>query len=99
MPKRTTSWPSSRDIDAKPTAAMCRLLAAQDVAGPADLEVREGDLEAGPELRGIEDRLEALAGVLAHPLAPAVEQICVRTARGAAHPTAELVELGQAKCV
>ena len=41
----------------------------------ADLEIRQRDLEAGAQLRGVEDRLQPLACVLAHPLAPAVQQV------------------------
>jgi hypothetical protein len=49
---------------------VARLLAAEDVAGAADLEVGERDLEPGAQLRRVEDRLEPLPGLLAHPLAP-----------------------------
>ena len=52
-----------------------------------------------PELRGVEDRLEPLSGVFAHPLAAAVEQVGVRAPRRPAHPAAELVELRQAQRV
>jgi len=54
---------------------------------------REGDLEAGAELRCVEDRLEALAGLFAHSLAAAVEEIGVRAPAAPPHPAAELVEL------
>ena len=74
---------------------MTRLLAAEDVAGPADLEVRQCDLEPGPELRRVEDRLEPLARLVAQPFAAAVQEIGVRAPRAAAHPAAELVELRQ----
>ena len=53
------------------------LLAAEDVAGAADLEVGERDLEPGAQLRRVEDRLEPLARLLAHPLAAAVQQVGV----------------------
>ena len=56
---------------------VARLLPAEDVAGAADLEVGQRDLEAGTQLRRVEDRLEPLAGLLAHPLAPPVEQVRV----------------------
>ena len=38
---------------------------AEDVAGAADLEVRQRDLEAGAQLRRVEDRLQPLAGLVA----------------------------------
>ena len=53
------------------------LLAAEDVAGAADLEVGQGDLEAGAQLRGVEDRLEPLARLVGQPLAAAVQQVGV----------------------
>ena len=53
------------------------LLAAEDVPGAADLEVGQRDLEAGAELRRVEDRLEPLARLVAQPLAAAVEQVRV----------------------
>ena len=94
--RSSTASARRREYRSKPTAAMWPgLLAAEDVAGAADLEVGQGDLEAGAELRGVEDRLEALAGLLAHPLAAAVEQVRVRAPRGAPDPAAELVELGE----
>ena len=75
------------------------LLAAEDVPGPADLEVGQRDLEARPELGGVEDRLQPLARLVAQPLAPAVQQVGVGPPRRAPDPAAELVELGQAKGV
>ena len=58
-----------------------RLLAAQDVARAADLEVGQRDLEPGTQLRRVEDRLEPLPRLLAHPLAPPVEEVGVGPAR------------------
>ena len=72
---------------------MPRLLAAQDVAGAADLEVGQGDLEARPELRRVEDRLEPLPRLVRQSLATPVEQVRVRPSRRPADPPAELVEL------
>ena len=54
-----------------------RLLAAQDVAGATDFEVRQRDLEPGTQLRGVEDRLQALASLVGEPLAAPVEQVGV----------------------
>ena len=74
---------------------MARLLAAEDVPGAADLEVGQRDLEAGAELRRVEDRLEPLARLVAQPLAPPVEEVGVGPPARPADPAAELVELGQ----
>jgi hypothetical protein len=71
------------------------LLPAEDVPRAADLEVGERDLEPRAQLRGVEDRLEPLPGLLAHPLAPPVQEVRVRPPRRAAHATPELVELGE----
>ena len=74
---------------------MPRLLTAEDVARAADLEVGQGDLEARPELRGVEDRLEPLACLVRQPLAPSIEQVRVRPPRRPTDPPAKLVELRQ----
>ncbi len=74
---------------------VARLLPAEDVARAADLEVGQGDLEAGTQLRRVEDRLEPLPRLLAHPLAPPVEQVRVRPPRRPPDAAAELVELRQ----
>ena len=78
---------------------MTGLLGAQDVAGAADLQVRQGDLEARAQLRRVEDRLQPLARLVAEPLAAAVEQVRVGPTRAPADPTAELVELGETQRV
>src|SRR5688572_8739841 len=74
---------------------MARLLATEDVAGAADLEVCERDLEPRTELRGVEDRLEPLPRLVAHPLPAPVQQVRVGPSRGAADATPELVQLRQ----
>ena len=48
-----------------------------------------------PELGGVEDRLQPLAGLVGQALAAAIEQVGVGAPRRAADPPAELVELGQ----
>ncbi len=75
------------------------LLRAQDVAGAANLQIRQGDLEPGPELRGVEDGLQSLAGDVRERLAAPVQQIGVGAPRRPPDTAAELVELGQAKRV
>src|SRR5207249_7262676 len=74
---------------------VARLLPAEDVAGTADLEVRQRDLEAGTELRGVEDGLEALPGLFTHPLTTPVQQVRVRAPRGSTEAAPELVQLRQ----
>ena len=71
------------------------MLAAEDVASTPDLEVGERDLEPGTELGRVEDRLEPLPSLLAHPLAPPVEQIGVGPSRRPSDPAPELVQLGK----
>src|SRR4029077_15279262 len=74
---------------------MPRLLPAEDVPRPADLEVGERDLEPGAQLRRVEDRLEPLPRLLAHPLATAIQEVGVRAPGRTPDPPAELVELGE----
>ena len=71
------------------------LLATQDVPGAADLQVGQRDLEAGAKLGRVEDRLEALAGLVRETLPTAIQQVGVGPPGGPPHPAAELVELGQ----
>src|SRR5687767_12522022 len=78
---------------------MAMLLGAEDVAGAADLQVGQRDLEARAKLRRVEDRLQPLPGYLRKLAALAVEQVRVRAASGAADPAAQLVELRQSKGV
>ena len=76
---------------------VARLLAAEDVARAADLEVGERDLEPGTELRRVEDRLEPLPGLLAHPLAAAVEQVGVGPPAATARPGRGAGRAGRAR--
>jgi hypothetical protein len=71
------------------------LLGTQDVAGAADLEVREGDLVAGAQVRGREDGVQPLARDGGERLPAPVQQVGVRTSVRSADPAAELVELRQ----
>ena len=73
------SPPPADPLTARPRWA--RLLAAKDVAGAAELEVGQGVLEPGPELRRVEDRLEPFPGLLAHSLAAAIQEISVGAPR------------------
>jgi hypothetical protein len=69
------------------------LALAEQVAGAADLEVAHGDLEAGPQLGGLADRLEPLVGLLGEDLVARVEQVGVGAAAGPADAPPELVQL------
>ena len=59
-----------------------RATRAQDVAGAADLQVRQRDLEPGAKLGRVEDRLQALPGNFAQLAALAVQQVGVCAPRG-----------------
>ena len=76
-----------------------RLPGAEQVAGAADLEVAHGDLEAGPELGGLADRLQPLVGLLAQHPVRRDEQVGVGPLPGPADPAAELVQLAEAEQV
>src|SRR6478672_2867562 len=73
------------------------LLRAKDVAGTADLEVRQRDLEARTEFRRVEDRLEALAGLVRQALSAAVEQVGVGPAARSSDAAPQLVQLCEAE--
>ncbi len=75
------------------------LLRPQEVAGAADLQVAQGDLEAGPQLGGLEDGLEALLGGLRQAGLAVVDQVGVGQVCPSAHATAKLVDLGQPQLV
>jgi hypothetical protein len=75
------------------------LLVAQQVAGTADLEVAHGDLEAGPQLRVVAQRAEALRRLLGQRGGARVQEVGVGALAAAAHAAADLVELGQAEDV
>ena len=80
-------------------ADVAALLGAEEVAGAADLEVAQGDLEAGAQLRRLEDGLQALLRDLAQRAVLVVEQVGVGAGGAAADAAAELVELRQAELV
>ena len=62
------------------------LFGAEDVAGAPDLEVGQGDLEARSKLGRVEDHLEPLPGVVAHPLTSPVQQVRIGAPRRPAAP-------------
>ena len=57
---------------------MAVLLGAEQVARPPDLEVAEGELEPGAELRELLERAEASLGRLVHTAVGGHEQVGVR---------------------
>jgi hypothetical protein len=79
-----------------PTVAMWpALLGAEDVAGPAQLQVAHGDLEPGPEVAVLLDRLEPLGRDRRHRAVGRQQQVAVRPVLPPADPAAELVQLAQ----
>ena len=75
------------------------LLAAEQVAGAAQLEVEGGDAEAGAEVGELADRGEALARDLGEHGVGRDQEVGEGPPVGAAHPAAQLVELGEAVAV
>ena len=80
-------------------ADVAALLGAEQVAGAADLEVAQRDLEAGAQLRRLEDRLQPLLRDLAQRPVLLVQQVGVGARGAAADAAAQLVELRQAEPV
>ncbi len=75
------------------------LLAAQEVAGAADLQVAGGDAEAGAEVGELADGRQALARRLGEDAVLRHQQVAVGELVAPPHPAAELVELRQAEAV
>ncbi len=71
------------------------LVAPEQVAGPADLQVAQGDLEARAQLGVVPDGPQALVGRLGQDPVGGVEQVGVGPHAGPAHPAPQLVELAQ----
>ena len=78
---------------------MARLVAAEQVARAADLEVAHRDLEPGTELGLLADRLQPLVRLLGDGPVGREEEVRVGPLAGATHPTPELVELAEAEAV
>ncbi len=72
---------------------MSALLVAEEVAGPAQLEIAHGDAEARPELVVLAHGGQALAGEVQHAGVAVQEQVGVGLALEAPHAPAQLVEL------
>ena len=76
-----------------------RLLAAEQVSGTPDLEVAHRDLEAGPEVGELADRLQALVRLLGEHAVGWVEEVRVRALAAPPDPSAQLVHLREAEQV
>ena len=76
---------------------VARLVAAEQVARPADLEVSHGDLEPRAELGVLADRAQPLVGLLGEDPVGRVEEVGVGPLVGPADPTPQLVQLAQAE--
>ena len=75
------------------------LLRAEDVAGPADFQVAQGDLEAGAQLGELLDRLEPPGGVRRDAAVAVEQQVGIGPVLVPADPAAQLVQVGQAVVV
>src|SRR3954447_20265157 len=75
------------------------LLAAEQVAGTADLEVLHRDLHAGPEVGVLRDRREPVVRLLCQWLLRRVEEVGVGTVTATADPATQLVQLGETEQV
>ena len=73
-----------------------RLLRAEDVAGPANLEVAHADLEARAQLAELLDRLEPLLRRRRDHLVRIDDEVGVGPQLGPADAAAELVQVGEA---
>ena len=76
-----------------------RLFATEQVARAANFEVGKCQLEAGAEVRRIEDRLQALARIISERLFASVEQVAPGATTAAPHTTTQLIELGEAEAI
>ena len=87
-------------VEVKPDGHdLAALLGPQQVAGTTYLEVLHSDLEAGAQVGGGEDGLEALLRNLAYRALWAVQQVGIGAVRAAADTPPELVELRQPEVV
>ena len=83
-----------------PTAAdVAALLAAQQVAGAADLQVARRDAEAGAEVRELAQGGQALPRLLGEDAVLGHQEVAVGELVAPPHPAAELVELREAEAV
>src|SRR5439155_26153928 len=75
------------------------LLAAEQVAGAADLEVLHRDLCTGAEVAVLRDRREPVVGFLGQRLLGWVEEVGIGAVATAPDATAQLMQLGQTEQV
>ena len=71
------------------------LVRAEEVAGPADLQVAHGDLEAGAQLGVLADRPQPLVGLFGEDAVGRMEEVGVGPLSPAAHPATDLVQLAE----
>ena len=74
---------------------MARLLAAEEVARAANLEVLHRDGHTGTELGVLRDRRQPVVRRLGERLLGRIEEVGITTVATAADPPAQLVELGE----
>ncbi len=75
------------------------LLGPEEIAGPPDLQVPRGNLEAGSEFRQLGDDLQPLPSALIQGLLSRDEEVGMRAEPVPTDPAPELIELGQAKAI
>ena len=75
---------------------MAALLRAEDVAGAANLQVAQGDLEARAEFGELLDRLEPLGGDWVDGAVAVEQQVGVGAVLESADAAAQLMQVGQA---
>ena len=78
---------------------MAGLLRAQQIARTPDFQVAHGNFEAGAEFREVPDGGEPLFCDLRQTLVGPEGKVGISVAGGAAHPSPELMKLGQAEAV
>src|SRR5207248_2698676 len=75
------------------------LLGPQQVAGPPDLEVAQGELEARPQLGQLLQGPEPPLGLVVHPAVGRDQQVAEGLQPLAADPPPKLVELGETEAI
>ena len=78
---------------------MTGLLATEQVAGAADLQVLHGHVHAGAQLGVLRDGGQPLVRLLGQRLLPRVEEVGIGPLAAPADPAADLVQLGEAEQV
>ena len=93
---RATASPDQPDVEVEADVGdVAGLLAAEQVAGAADLQVLHRDRHAAAEVGVLGQRREPLVGGLGERLLRRVEEVGVGPLAGSADAAAQLVELGE----